>query len=153
MDVNARRGQTGEYFLELGPVVFELDSASVNTLQNIIRQRLSQPSGADDAALSKKLHAYRVLATKMNAMDDRILQKFATQVSQEQLVTLVRLSEGDRLFHKVVRNLSRQNGKQFQQDYHDLNKITTHQASLYMEQLVPMIRKAVQEQKAMLRQP
>lgn len=150
MDVSASRSQTGEYLLEVGPVVIELSSEAVNTLQQIVSKKLDQPSGEEADSLNKKLNAYRALATKMVAMDDRILQKFATQVSAEQLVTLVRLAEGERLFHKVIRNLSRQNGKQFQQDYHDLNKITVHQACLYMEQLVPIIRKAAQEQKALL---
>lgn len=152
MDVNARRGEAGEYLLEMGPVTFELSPQAVTTLQEVIHKRLNQSTDAETDSLNKKLVAYRGLASKMIAVDDRIMQKFATQVTPEQLVTLVRLADGDRLYDKVMRNLSRQNGSQFEQDYHDLNKITVHQACLYMEQVVPLIRRAAQEQKAALAQ-
>lgn len=152
MDVSARRSETGEYLLEMGPVSFELSSQAVTTLQEVVNKRLNQSSDTELDGLTKKLAAYRGLATKMIAVDDRIMQKFATQVTPEQLVTMVRLADGDRLFYKVMRNLSRQNGSQFEQDFHDLNKITVHQACLYMEQVVPLIRRAAQEQKAAMAQ-
>lgn len=151
MDITAKRDQDGRYILEMGPVFFELPISSLEMLHKLLEERLSNQSDEDLATLHKKIKAYRALASKLVAMDDRVLQKLVTKLSAEQLVTLVRLAEGERLFHKVIRNLSRQNGQQFQQDYHDLNKITLHQATLYMEQAVPMIRQAANEQKALMK--
>lgn len=85
----------------------------------------------------------------MSEVDDRIVQTFAPQVTPEQLVTIVRLAEGDVLREKVLRNLSKQNRRQFEEDYAALNKITVHQACLYREQLVPLIKKVAQQQKAL----
>ncbi|MGC9385603.1 MAG: FliG C-terminal domain-containing protein [Hydrogenovibrio sp.] len=151
MDITAKRDQDGRYILEMGPVFFELPISSLEMLHKLLEERLSNQSDEDLATLHKKIKAYRALASKLVAMDDRVLQKLVTKLSAEQLVTLVRLAEGKRLFNKVIRNLSRQNGQQFQQDYHDLNKITLHQATLYMEQAVPMIRQAANEQKALMK--
>lgn len=152
MEVGVSRNKKGMFILEIGPVSFELSHEAVSALNNVVTQRMSKSGGTDPAVLQKKLSAYRSLATKLIAIDDRVMQHFATSVSAEQLVTLVRLADGERLFHKVVRNLSRQNAKQFQQDFHDLNKITTHQACLYMEQIVPIIKQAAKEQKSLMNQ-
>lgn len=152
MDITAKRDHDGQYILEMGPVFFELPLESLELLHKLVGERLGNHATVDMDGLNKKLNAYRALASKLVSMDDRVLQKLVTQLTPEQLVTMVRLADGERLFHKVIRNLSRQNGQQFQQDYHDLNKITVHQASLYMEQAVPMIRQAAQEQKALMGQ-
>ncbi|QBZ83862.1 hypothetical protein GHNINEIG_01930 [Hydrogenovibrio crunogenus] len=152
MEITAKRDHDGLYILETGPVSFELPQQALESLQKVVSDRLEKATSSSSEGLSRKLNTYRNLATKMITVDDRILQSFLPQASAEQLVTLVRLAEGERLFHKVMRNMSRQNGQQFQQDYQDLNRITEHQACLYMEQIVPMIKKAAQAQKEMLAQ-
>jgi len=150
MEITAKRDHDGIFILETGPVSFELPEQALETLQKVVSQRLGQKTSSSSESLSRKVNTYRNLATKMVSVDDRILQSFLPQATPEQLVTLVRLAEGERLFHKVMRNMSRQNGQQFQQDYQDLNQITEHQACLYMEQIVPLIKKAAQEQKEMM---
>lgn len=150
MEITAKRDHDGFFVLETGPVSFELPEQALETLQKVVSQRLGQKTSSGSESLNRKVNTYRNLATKMVSVDDRILQSFLPQATPEQLVTLVRLAEGERLFHKVMRNMSRQNGQQFQQDYQDLNQITEHQACLYMEQIVPLIKKAAQEQKEMM---
>lgn len=152
MEITAKRDHDGLYILETGPVSFELPQQALESLQKVVSDRLQKATSSSSESLNRKINTYRNLATKMITVDDRILQSFLPQASPEQLVTLVRLAEGERLFHKVMRNMSRQNGQQFQQDYQDLDKITEHQACLYMEQIVPMIKKAAQAQKEMLAQ-
>lgn len=147
MEVKAKRDGQGEYYLDIGPVTLSLSAQVIKALHTVIDQRLNQFSEQEAAALDKKFQAYKVLATKMSAVDDRIIQKFAPQVSPEQLVTIVRLAEGDVLLQKVLKNLSRQNRRQFEDDYAAMDKITVQHACLYMEQLVPMIKKAAQEQR------
>ncbi|WP_127471375.1 FliG C-terminal domain-containing protein [Thiomicrorhabdus aquaedulcis] len=147
MEILARRDASGEFQIELGPVVFTLPVEVVKALQQVIEQRINQPSEVDAENLKRKLEAYRTLATKMASVDDRVVQKFATKVTPEQLVTIVRLAQGDVLYNKVLRNLSQQNRRQFEEDYAQLNKITEQHACLYMEQLVPTIKRAAQEQK------
>ncbi|WEJ62303.1 FliG C-terminal domain-containing protein [Thiomicrorhabdus lithotrophica] len=147
MEISASRNKTGEYQLEIGPVIFSLPSDVVKALQQVIDQRLNQNSAIDDENTKRKLTAYRVLASKMIGVDDRIVQKFAPQVTPEQLVTIVRLAEGDGLYKKVAKNLSKQNRRQFEDDYVAMDKITEQHACLYMEQIVPLIKRAAQEQK------
>ncbi|MBD3754569.1 MAG: hypothetical protein IE937_02895 [Gammaproteobacteria bacterium] len=149
MEISAKRNHDGEYLLELGPVTLTLPSAAIKALTEVIDQRLNQSDEKEQQELQKKLAAYKALATKMSEVDDRIVQTFAPQVTPEQLVTIVRLAEGDVLREKVLRNLSKQNRRQFEEDYAALNKITVHQACLYMEQLVPLIKKVAQQQKAL----
>ena len=146
MEISASRNKTGEYQLEIGPVMFSLPSDVVKALQQVIDQRLNQNSAIDDENAKRKMTAYRVLASKMTSVDDRIVQKFAPQVSPEQLVTIVRMAEGDGLYKKVIKNLSKQNRRQFEEDYAAMDKITEQHACLYMEQIVPMIKRAAQEQ-------
>lgn len=148
MEISAKRTETGEYLLEIGYVTIELPREAVSGLQQIISKRLGQGSDVDQQALQKKLKVYRDLANKLVSADDRIIQQVALQMSPEQLVTVARLAEGERLFHKIMRNMSRQNGKQFQEDYQALTKITEQQACVNMEKVVPLIRKAAQQQKS-----
>ncbi len=146
MDIEAKRKETGEFELEIGPVVFSLPLEVIKKLSDLLQQQLNNPSATDEN-LARKLSAYRALATRMAGVDDRIVQKFAPRVAPEQLVTIARLSEGDRLYNKIAKNLSKQNRRQFEQDYSDLDKITEQSACLYMEQLVPLIKLAAKEQK------
>lgn len=146
MDIEAKRKETGEFELEIGPVVFSLPLDVIKKLSDLLQQHLNNPSATDEN-LARKLSAYRALATRMSGVDDRIVQKFAPRVAPEQLVTIARLSEGDRLYNKIAKNLSKQNRRQFEQDYSDLDKITEQSACLYMEQLVPLIKLAAKEQK------
>lgn len=149
MDIEAKRKESGEFELEIGPVVFSLPVEVVKALNTLLEQRLNHPSVADDESHQRKLTAYRVLAGKMIGVDDRIVQKFAPQVTPEQLVTIARLAEGDGLYNKIAKNLSKQNRRQFEEDYAALDKITEQNACLHMEQLVPLIKSAVQEQMVM----
>jgi len=147
MEISASRNKKGEYQLEIGPVTFSLSSDVVYALQQVVDQRLNQNSAVDDENTKRKITAYRVLASKMTGVDDRILQKLAPQLTSEQLVTIVRMAEGDGLYKKVAKNISKQNRRQFEDDYVAMDKITEQHACLYMEQIVPLIKRAAQEQK------
>ncbi|MDX1796599.1 MAG: FliG C-terminal domain-containing protein [Hydrogenovibrio sp.] len=147
MEISAKRGTDGEYLLEMGYVTIELPYDAVRKLQSIIDKRLNQSSDVEQQSLDKKIKVYRELANKLVNTDDRIIQKVGVQMTPEQLVTIARLADGERLFHKIMRNLSRQNGKQFQEDFLAFDKITEHQACVNMDKVVPLIRQAAQEQK------
>lgn len=146
MEILGSRLKSGEYQLEIGPVTFTLPSDVINALQQVIEQRL-QKNGSENDSIHRKLEAYRALASKMMGVDDRIVQKFAPQLSPEQLVTIARLAEGDGLYQKILKNLSMQNRRQFEEDYASMDKITEQHACLYMEQIVPLIKQTAQEQK------
>lgn len=152
MEISASRSASGTYQLEMGPVTFTLSEKAIEALHQVVAQRLNPNSGAEAESLKRKLEAYRALASKMAAVDDLVVQKFAPKVTPEQLVTMVRLADGNDLYHKVVKNLSKQNRRQFEEDYQALDKITEHNACIYMEQLVPLIKQAAQEQKALQNQ-
>lgn len=145
MEISAKRGTDGEYLLEMGYVTIELPYDAVTQLQLIIDKRLNQSSEIEQQSLDKKIHVYRELANKLVNADERIIQKVAVQMTSEQLVTIARLADGERLFHKIMRNLSRQSGKQFQEDFQAFDKITEHQACINMEKMVPLIRQAAKE--------
>jgi flagellar motor switch protein FliG len=149
MEVSGKRDGNGDYQLQMGPVTLTLAPQVLHALHEVIDQRLNRCSEQEAQALDKKFQAFKVLATKMSGVDERIIQKFAPKVSAEQLVTIVRLAEGDELRHKVLRNLSQQNRRQFEEDYARLDKITVQQACVHMEQLVPTIRLAAQEQRTL----
>lgn len=152
MEISASRNKAGDYQLDMGPVTFTLTEEAVQGLQQVIDQRLNRSEGVEAENLKRKLEAYRVLASKMSGVDDQIVQKFAPQVTPEQLVTIVRLAEGDTLYQKISKNLSKQNRRQFEDDYKALDKITEHNACIYMEQIVPLIKKAAQAQKVLQNQ-
>lgn len=147
MEIIAKKDETGLNLLEIGPVCIEMSNEVVKALYEVVNKRLNESSSDETAMLEKKLSAYRVLAAKMSGVDDRIIQKFAIQLVPEQLVTLVKLSGSDRLYQKMLKNLSRQNGRQFEIDFKEFNQITVQQACIYMEQIVPLIKKAAQEQR------
>ncbi|GKT12573.1 MAG: fructoselysine/glucoselysine PTS system EIIA component [Thiomicrorhabdus sp.] len=150
MDIKVGRDESGEYHLEIGPVVFNLSVEAVEALQRVVYQRLNQPNMQDNEAIHKKIKAYRALASKISTMDNRVIEKFLLLVSAEQLITLVRLSAGDELYDKVLINLSKQNRRQFEEDYQSLNKISEHHACVHMEQLLPHIKRAAKEQKELM---
>ncbi|WP_319380927.1 FliG C-terminal domain-containing protein [Thiomicrorhabdus sp.] len=149
MEIAARRGEDGAYILELGNVEFDLPEEAVNALYQVLDQRLHHAESLDDENLKEKIVFYRDLATKIAGVDDRLVQKFAPMVSAEQLVTIARLAEGEVLYHKILRNLSRQNRRQFEDDYAQMDKITEQHACYFMEQMVPLIKQAAAEHKAL----
>jgi len=147
MEITDKREENGHLILGFGGVTLELPEKAIESLQKLISERLSQAVGGSTESLQRKIKTYRNLATKMIVVDDLVLQSILPKMKPEQLVTMVRLADGERLFHKVMRNLSRQNGQQFQQDYLDFDQITEHQACVYMEQIIPLIKEAAQMQK------
>lgn len=147
MDIKAQHDHSGELVLEMGPVTFTLPHKVVKSLNEVITERLSEGESSSHQVLQKKLKTFRDLANKMAQVDDRVVQKFSPLVTTEQLVTITRLASGEVLYNKILRNLSRQNQRQFEEDYSAMNKITEAQACLYMEQLIPVIKQAAQEQK------
>ncbi|BBP46742.1 hypothetical protein THMIRHAS_21150 [Thiosulfatimonas sediminis] len=152
MEITAKHGQEGELLLEIGPVTFSLPNEVAETLNQVIVQRLNEGENSSHQVLQKKLLTYRQLANKMAQVDDLVVQKFAPKVSAQQLVTITRLANGDVLYNKVMRNLAKQSRRQFEEDYAAMDKITEAQACLYMEQLIPVIKQAAQEQKRLHQQ-
>ncbi|HIQ40358.1 MAG TPA: hypothetical protein EYH46_04210 [Sulfurivirga caldicuralii] len=149
MDIEIHKLKNGEIRLDFGQVMLHLSPEVIKTLQQVVEKRLNMSGEAERAAIEKKLTIFRDLANKLAHMDDRVLQKVLPQLTPEQLVTLVRLSEGDYFYRKVLRNMSKTNRRQFEEDYARLNRITKHQAVIYMEQIIPLLKKAAQEQKAL----
>lgn len=147
MEITAKRDENGHSILGIGVVSFELPEKAIESLQKLIRGRLAQNAGGNTDGIQRKIQTYRNLATKMILIDNVALQSILPRMKPEQLVTLVRLADGERFFHKVIQNLSRQNGQQFQQDYLDFDEITEHQACVYMEQVIPLLKEAAQMQK------
>lgn len=147
MEISAHHNANGSYELDIGPVQLTLNHEAVVALHHVMVKRLEEGFDDEKAMVAKKLTAYRALATKMGLVDDQVLQKFVVQIKAEQLVTLVRLADGKVLYNKVLRNLSKQNRRQFEEDFQAITKITEHQAIIYMEQIVPILKKAAQEQK------
>lgn len=147
MEIKAMHNQSGELVLEMGPVTFNLPHQVVESLSQVIAERLGEGENSSHQVLQKKLKTFKEIANKMAQVEDMVVQKFAPQVTPEQLVTITRLASGDALYNKVMRNLSKQNQRQFEEDYAAMDKITEAQACLYMEQLIPVIKKAAQEQK------
>jgi flagellar motor switch protein FliG len=149
MEIEVHKLKNGDIRLDFGPVMLNLPPQVVKALQQVVEKRLNMSGEAERAAIKKKLAIFRDLANKLAHMDDRVLQKVLPQLTPEQLVTLVRLSDGDYFYNKVMRNLSKTNRRQFEEDYARLNRITEHQAVIYMEQIIPLLKKAAQEQKAL----
>ena len=150
MEIKAKREQSGVFQLDMGPVIFSLPVEAIEALQKVVYERLNQPSQQDDEAIHRKIKAYRALASKMTTMDNRVVEKFLQHIEPEHLITLVRLAEGDELYSTVKKNLSKQNRRQFEEDYLALDKITEHCACVHMEQLIPHIKRAVKEQKELM---
>lgn len=148
MDIEVRRLKNGEIQLDFGRVMLNLPPAVIKALQQTVEARLNASGEKERAAIKKKLAVFRELAKKLAAVDDRIMQRMLPQLTPEQLVTLARLG-GEAVLRKIERNLSKTNRRQFEEDYARLNRITEHQAVIYMEQIVPVLKKIAQEQKAL----
>lgn len=149
MEVTAKRSTEGLYELEIGPVTLEIDSQVLTALQQVVSKRLNDSESHETDQLEKRVQAYRVLATRMALVDDRIVQKIVPKIGAEQLITMVRLAKGDGLRDKVLKNLSKQNKRQFEEDEAALGAISYQHACTYMEQVVPFIKQAAKEQKAL----
>ena len=139
MEVSAQKNPEGGYYLEMGNVTFVLPEGAIEKIQQVISQRLTQSSVKDEAAMKRKIMAYRNVAAKLVSADDRIVQDFILKLETEQLVTVTRLG-GDKLFDKIVRNLSRQGQSQFEDDFNRLSEITEHKAILNMEKIIPILK-------------
>lgn len=147
MDIKAKRNKTGEYMIEIGPAIFNLPQNVVEALYNVISNRSLASIEQDKARMEKRLTAYRSLANKLGTIEDAIMQSLLTQIRPEQMVTLARIAQSKDVYNKIVRNLSRQNARQFEEDYGRLGKISVHQAGTHMEQMLPILKKAIQARK------
>lgn len=151
MDIEIHRLDNGDLVLDFGPVMLTLAPEVAERLRQLVAARLNRNGEAEKAALEKRLVVFRDLARKLVRVDDRILQRLLPRLTPEQLVTLVRLA-GKPLADKVMRNLSRPNRRQFQEDFQRLNRITKHQAVIYMEQIVPLLKETAREQQKLMAQ-
>ena len=141
MKIHSKRNEEGDYQLSIDFITFQLPETAILRLKEIISVRLNQSSDLDNENLTRKLVAYRKLADKLVLSNDRVVQEFAIALTTEQLVTIARLADGNSMFEKIIRNLSRQNGKQFQLDFNEMASITESQAVINMENAIPIIRK------------
>jgi flagellar motor switch protein FliG len=147
MEIKAKRQANGEYMIEIGPVIFNLPHPVVEALHQVINERGNKQTAADNARTEKRLAAYRSLANKLAAIEDPLMQSLLTQIRPEQMVTLARMADDDSVYQKIVRNLSRQNARQFEEDFARISKISVHQASSQMELMLPILKKAIQARK------
>jgi flagellar motor switch protein FliG len=147
MEIAVKKLTNGNFALEIDAVMIELEPAVVKSLHEVIDRHLSQSTQMSDEATQKKLQVFKALANKMVEADDRVLQQFLPKLKPAQLVTLVRLSDGQKLYDKVTKNLSRTNVRQFEEDYQAMDKITVHQAIINMEQIIPLLKEAIAQQK------
>ncbi len=147
MEISVKKLKNQNFALEVGAVTLEVAPEVVKSLHETIDRHLNQGGATDDSALQKKLGVFRALADKLVVANDRVLQNFLPKLKPMQLVTLVRLSTGGKLYDKVLKNLSRTNARQFEEDYQAMDKITLHQALVNMEQIVPLLKAAIAEQK------
>lgn len=144
MDIKAKRQQSGQYVIEVGPTIFNLPENVVEALNKVITERFRVMTDQDKERMQKRLTAYRALAGKLTQIENALMQDLLTQISSEQMVTLARIAEGDEVYKKIVANLSRQNARQFEEDFKRLDKISIHQASTQMEKMVPILKKVIQ---------
>ncbi|MDY0137038.1 MAG: FliG C-terminal domain-containing protein [Thiomicrospira sp.] len=147
MEIKAKRQANGEYMIEIGPVIFNLPQPVVEALHQVINDRGNKQTPADKARTEKRLAAYRSLANKLAVIEDPLMQSLLTQIRPEQMVTLARMASDDSVYQKIVRNLSRQNARQFEEDFARISKISVHQASSQMELMLPILKKAIQARK------
>lgn len=147
MEIKAKRQQSGNYVVEVGPTIFNLPENVVEALSKVIRERFKVVTEQDKERMQKRLTAYRALAGKLTQVENALMQDLLNQVSSEQMVTLARIAQGDEVYKKIVANLSRQNARQFEEDFKRLNKISLHQASTQMEKMVPILKKVIQARK------
>ena len=146
MEISVKKLKNQNFALEVGPVTIEVTPEVVKNLHEVINLYLKDGQ-SQSADLEKKLSVFRALADKLVRANDRVLQHFLPKLTPGQLVTLVRLSTDQKLYQKVLKNLSRTNARQFEEDYREMDKITQHQAVVYMEQIIPQLKAAIAEQK------
>jgi flagellar motor switch protein FliG len=148
MEIKAKRQAAGDFIIEVGPVIFNLPENVVQALNQVITDRFSRVTEQDKKITEKRLEAYRALAAKFCQIEDAVIQQVLTQIAPEQMVTLARITGDRSVYQKILKNLSRQNGRQFEDDYARIKKITVHQASVQMENMVPILKKAIQQRKS-----
>ncbi|MBE0493126.1 MAG: hypothetical protein IBX48_02185 [Thiomicrospira sp.] len=144
MEIKAKRQQSGQYVIEVGPTIFNLPETVVEALNKVIRERFKVVTEQDKERMQKRLTAYRALAGKLTQIENALMQDLLNQISSEQMVTLARIAVGDEVYKKITANLSRQNARQFEDDFKRLDKISIHQASTQMEKMVPILKKVIQ---------
>jgi len=147
MEVKVKKLKNQNFAIEITPVTLEVSAGVVRELYKVIDHHLSVTASSSNEALEKKLSVFRALADKLVHANDRVLQHFLPKLTAAQLVTLVRLSTEQRLYQKVLKNLGRTNGRQFEEDYREMDRITVHQAVVNMEQIIPQLKAAIAEQK------
>lgn len=147
MEIKAKRQQTGQYVIEVGPTIFNLPENVVEALNKVIHQRFRVLTEQDKERTQKRLVAYRALAAKLSTIENPLMQDLLNQVSSEQMVTLARIAQGSDVYYKIVANLSRQNARQFEEDFKRMTKISVHQAGTQMEKMVPILKKVIQARK------
>jgi|SRR5690554_3021097 len=147
MEVKGKRQQTGDYIIEAGSTIISLPQNVIAALANLMNNRKDDTDGRYKARVEQRLQTFRAFANQVSQFDGPVIQGLLSQITMEQMVTLARLADGDKVYQKIVANLSRQNARQFEDDYQRLNKITVHQASAQMDKIVPIIQRAIKSQK------
>lgn len=146
IEINARNA--GDLIeVEIGNTTITLPPKTLQALQKLINDRLNNVDACEQQEMQKKIKAYSALATKMAQFNPIVLQNLLVKLTAQQIVTLARLANGNTLYDKILENLSRQNRRQFEDDYETFNKISHHQAIVFMEQSITLIKKAVRQQK------
>lgn len=147
MEIRGKRQKNGDFMIEVGPTIFNLPENVVKALADLLKNRSARSAEQDKVRMEKRLDAYRGLAQKLSALDDALVQSVLGQITPDKMVTLARLAPGDAVYNKILKNLSRQNGRQFADDYKRTDRISVHQASTQMEQMIPVLRRAIQARK------
>ena len=149
MEISTQHNSDDTIELNIGFVSYTLSKPAVNALYKVIEKRLNSGDDQEAQAIEKKIAAYRALANKMAAVDARIFQNLLLKLTPQQQVTLAKLAKDDLIYNKILTNMSKQNQRQFKDDFETFGQITYHQAIIHMEKMVPIIKKAAQEQKAL----
>ena len=149
MEINARHAGGDQIEVEIGNATITLPTSTLKSLQQLINQRLNQVDSNEQQEMQKKIKAYAALATKMAQFKPVVLQTLFVKLSPQQLVTLARLAHGNTLYEQIMANLSKQNRRQFEDDYQTFNQISYHQAIIFMEQSINLIKKAARQQKSL----
>lgn len=150
LEIRGRRQKTGGFILEIGPAIFNLHASVVRGLADVLSNREESAKKMDEHRTQQRLEGYRALASKIAGMEDSIVQSILGQVTPAQIISLARVSQSKAVYNKIVNNLSRQNARQFEEDYRENTKISVHQASMHMEALLPVVRRAIRLRKEQL---
>lgn len=147
LEVKGKRLKNGQFLVEIGPAIFQMPEAVVTGLAQALKDRQISSQDADKQRAQKRLDGYRALATKISEMEDAVIQNVLSQITPAQIISLARISQSKAVYNKIVNNLSRQNSRQFEEDYRENKPISVHQASMHMEVMLPIIRRAVRLRK------